>query len=81
MYAVCTYKMHLIFGIAPLLVIARIFLIAALAAWLLTFLSMLLRPLYVVLLVLRGFPVRTVAHELVTMPINTIKGEESHELS
>jgi tellurite resistance protein TehA-like permease len=81
MYAVCTYKMHLIFGISPLLVIVRIFLIAALAAWLLTFLSMLLRPLYVVLLVLRGFPVQTVARELVTLPINTIKGEESHELS
>jgi tellurite resistance protein TehA-like permease len=81
MYAVCTYKMHLIFGIAPLLVIVRIFLIAALAAWLLTFLSMLLRPLYVVLLVLRGFLVQTVARELVTLRINTIKGEESHELS
>jgi tellurite resistance protein TehA-like permease len=81
MYAVCTYKMHLIFGIAPLFVIARIFLIAAIAAWLLTFLSMLLRPLYIVLLVLRGLPVRTVARELVTLRINTIKGEESHELS
>ncbi len=81
MYAACTYKMHLIFEIAPLLVIARIFLFAALAAWLLTFLSMLLRPLYAVLLVLRGLPVSTVARELVALPITTIKGGESHELS
>jgi tellurite resistance protein TehA-like permease len=80
MYAVCTYKMYPIFGIDPLLVIARIFLIAALAAWLLTFLSMLLRPLYVVLLALRGFAVRTVVRELFALPITTIKGE-NHELS
>ena len=81
MYAVCTYKMHLVFGIPPLLVIAHIFLIAALAAWLLTFLSMLLRPLYAMLLVLRGFPVPTVPRELVTLPMTTIKGVESHEFS
>lgn len=81
MFAVCTYKMHLVFGIAPLLVIARIFLITALAAWLLTFLSMLLRPLYAILLVLRGFSVPTVLREIVTLPVTTNKGVERHEFS
>jgi len=56
MYAVCTYKMHLIFGISPLLDIARVFLIAAIAAWLLTFRSMLQRPLYAAMLLLRRGP-------------------------
>jgi tellurite resistance protein TehA-like permease len=54
MYAVCTYKMNLIFGIAPLLVIAHIFLVAAIIAWFLTFMSMLKRPLYAVMLMLRA---------------------------
>jgi tellurite resistance protein TehA-like permease len=74
MYAVCTYKMYLIFGIAPLLVIAGAFLIAAIAAWLLTFLSMLLRPLYAVLLVLRRKPEATLGLELVALPNDPQQG-------
>ena len=80
MYAVCTYKLHLVFGIAPLLDIARIFLIAAVAAWLLTFLSMLQRPLYALLLLLRRSPVPLVTPlELLTQPV-TSSGGETHGL-
>jgi hypothetical protein len=80
MYAVCTYKMHLVFGIAALLDIARVFLIAAIAAWLLTFLSMLQRPLYAVMLLLRGSPAPIVVPlELLTQP-TTPSGAQSHDL-
>lgn len=56
MYSVCTYKMALIFNITPLLMISRIFLMAAVAAWLLTFMNMLMRPLYAALLMMREKP-------------------------
>jgi tellurite resistance protein TehA-like permease len=80
MYAVCTYKMHLVFGIAALLDIARAFLIGAIAAWLLTFLSMLQRPLYAVMLLLRGSPAPIVVPlELLTQP-TTPSGAQSHDL-
>lgn len=54
MYCVCTYKMHLIFEIAPLMVIARAFLFAGIVAWFLTFMSLLIRPLYAALLLARN---------------------------
>ena len=54
MYAVCTYKLGTIFDLAPLHLIARIFLVAGLAAWSLTFMSMLKRPLYAVLLFIKS---------------------------
>lgn len=56
MYSVCTYKMNLLFGIAPLLIIARVFLVAGIIAWFLTFMNLLMRPLYAALLMARkGF--------------------------
>ena len=54
MYAVCTYKMGKIFDLTPLYLIARIFLTAGLAAWSLTFMSMLKRPLYALLLFIKS---------------------------
>lgn len=76
MYAVCTYKMDVIFDIAPLLVIARLFLVAAISAWLLTFLSMLMRPLYGVLLVWRHGSPAFMREEAISLPLT--KGE-NHE--
>lgn len=53
MYAVCTLKLGVILDIPMFSLIARGFIVCALIAWLLTFLSMLKRPLYAVLLMLR----------------------------
>jgi tellurite resistance protein TehA-like permease len=74
MYAVCTYQMHLIFGIGPLLDLAGLFLITAIAAWLLTFLSMLLRPLYALLLFLRESPAQFLAIDLAVPTPDNQKG-------
>lgn len=54
MYSVCTYKMAGIFDMALLYVIARIFLVAGVVAWSLTFMSMFKRPLYAILLLLKS---------------------------
>lgn len=53
MYAVCTLKLGAILGVPMFMIVARIFIVVALIAWLLTFLSMIKRPLYAVLLVAR----------------------------
>lgn len=76
MYAVCTYKMYLIFEITPLLAIARLFLVAGVAAWLLTFLSMLMRPLYAILLILRRGSLVLKTSGAFSASINFKKGEE-----
>lgn len=78
MYSVCTYRMSLIFDLAPLLVIARVFLVAAIAAWLLTFMGLTLRAFYAALLILRqGLPdfTRTAA---LSVPVTVTEGE-GHE--
>lgn len=53
MYSVCTLKLGDILEIPMFSHIAHIFIVFALIAWLLTFLSMIKRPLYAVLLMLR----------------------------
>lgn len=71
MYSVCTYKLNQIYDLHPLLLIARIFLLAAIAAWCLTFMSMLKRPIYTLLLAMKfsqEFLTRTEKN------ISTIKG-------
>lgn len=78
MYSVCTYRMSLIFDLASLLVIARVFLVAAIAAWLLTFMGLMLRAFYAALLILRqGLPdfARTAA---LSVPVAVTEGE-GHE--
>jgi tellurite resistance protein TehA-like permease len=74
MYSVCTYKMYLIFEIAPLLVIARLFLLAGIAAWFLTFLSLMMRPLYAALLMLRQRFPGSFRNREVTMSVPVHKG-------
>jgi len=54
MYSVCTYKLSLVLAIPGIQRIAQLFLVLGLVAWFLTFLSMAQRPLYVLLLTLRG---------------------------
>lgn len=54
MYSVCTYKLSLVLQIPGIQRIAQLFLILGLVAWFLTFLSMAQRPLYVLILTLRG---------------------------
>ncbi|MFC4346809.1 tellurite resistance/C4-dicarboxylate transporter family protein [Kordiimonas lipolytica] len=53
MYAVCTLKLGVVFNLPMFLLVARVFIVVALIAWLLTFLSMIKRPLYAVLLMVR----------------------------
>jgi len=50
MYSVCTLRLGEILEIAPMAVIARVFLLAGLIAWLITFLTMIQRPLFAILL-------------------------------
>lgn len=79
MYSVCTYKMNLIFDIAPLLIIARVFLVAGIAAWFLTFMNLLMRPLYAALLMLRkGFSAMARSHAL-SVPVTVRKGENNEK--
>jgi tellurite resistance protein TehA-like permease len=53
MYSVCSLKLSAILNIAQLVSIAHLFVVLALIAWLLTFLSMAQRPLYAILLAVR----------------------------
>ena len=76
MYSVCTYKMNLVFEIAPLLMISRIFLVAAVIAWFLTFLSMLMRPLYALLLILRQGVQAFMPLHAASLPPTPKKGEK-----
>lgn len=77
MYSVCTYKMNLLFGIAPLLIIARVFLVAGIIAWFLTFMSLLMRPLYAALLMARkGFSAIARPGSLST-PVTVRRGEDN----
>lgn len=79
MYSVCTYKMSLIFDITPLLIIARVFLVAGIAAWFLTFLSLLIRPLYAALLMLRhGFSTMVRSNTL-SVPVTISKGDDNEK--
>lgn len=52
MYSVCTFKLGQVLHVEPFAWVAKGFLVVALIAWLLTFLSMIKRPLYAVLLAL-----------------------------
>lgn len=54
MYSVCTLKLGYALEIPTFSTISRIFIIVAIIAWLLTFLSMVKRPLYALLLMLRS---------------------------
>lgn len=54
MYSVCTLKLGAILEIPMFSHIAHVFIVFALIAWFLTFLSMIKRPLYAVLLMLRA---------------------------
>lgn len=56
MYAVCTFRFGVILKISIFSSIAHAFLVFALIAWLLTFLSMIKRPLYAGLLFIRTEP-------------------------
>ena len=78
MYSVCTYKMSLIFGVGPLLIISRIFLVAGIAAWFLTFMSLMIRPLYAALLMLRQRSAVLMRPGAVSVPVIVNKGED-HE--
>ncbi|KAA0232302.1 MAG: C4-dicarboxylate ABC transporter [Actinobacteria bacterium] len=53
MYSVCTFRLSEALGAAFLLWVARVFVVAAVAAWLLTFLGLAQRMLYAVLLTFR----------------------------
>lgn len=75
MYAVCTYKMNMIFDIPPLLLIARLFLVAGISAWMLTFLSMLMRPLYALLLMLKEKPSASLAIDPVLLTLTMNEGD------
>lgn len=54
MYSACTFKLGAILEITTFSLIAKVFLVFALIAWLLTFLSMIMRPLYAGLLFVRA---------------------------
>lgn len=54
MYSVCSFRLANIFNASFLIWIARLFVIAALSAWLLTFLGLSARALYAILLGYRG---------------------------
>lgn len=56
MYAVCTFRLGVILKISMFSLVAHAFLVFALIAWLLTFLSMIKRPLYAGLLFIRAEP-------------------------
>lgn len=70
MYSVCTFKLGAILKITIFSLIAQTFLIFALIAWLLTFLSMIQRPLYAGLLV-----IRTHSHSMRVRKHKQTKGE------
>jgi tellurite resistance protein TehA-like permease len=76
MYSVCTYKMNLIFDIAPLLVISRVFLAAGIAAWFLTFMSLMMRPLYAALLLMRQLSSATTHPKSLSVSATVNKGED-----
>tara|TARA_R110002072_G_scaffold77597_13_gene180794 strand:- start:1082 stop:2335 length:1254 start_codon:yes stop_codon:yes gene_type:complete len=54
MYSVCTLKLGAVLGISMFSVIAHVFIVVAIIAWMLTFLSMVKRPLYAALLMMRA---------------------------
>lgn len=75
MYSVCTYKMSLIFDMAPLFMMARVFLVAGLVAWFLTFIGFLRRPLYAGLLMARHGTFLSLTLESHSEPVTLEKGE------
>lgn len=70
MYSVCTLKLGTVLGIAAHTAIAHLFLILGMIAWLLTFLSMAQRPLYLVLLALRSKSQTNITLSTTTMEEN-----------
>lgn len=61
MYSVCSFHLANILNVAFLMWIARLFFMAALSAWLLTFLGLTARALYAVLLGCRGKQARNIS--------------------
>lgn len=61
MYSVCSFRLANVLNVAFLMWIARLFFMAALSAWLLTFLGLTARALYAVLLGCRGKQARNIS--------------------
>lgn len=78
MYSVCTLKLGAVLGISMFSVIAHVFIVVAIIAWMLTFLSMVKRPLYAALLMLRASSPAGINRDISAAVEVSIRRGESH---